>query len=194
MKMRSLWMLALVGLSGCASERITLLPDEDGKVGVVAVASNTGQELVLKSAYATAQVDQRQLRFQQSSEAEVKARYQVTLSAIPQAARSYLLYFEIDKAELLPESRQVIKDILDDYRRRQAPEVVVIGHTDKSGDAKYNEDLSRRRAAAVRNLLIAAEVDANRIEMAWRGDREPLPGTQGKTYEQRNRRVEVKVR
>jgi outer membrane protein OmpA-like peptidoglycan-associated protein len=193
--MRTLWpVVLLLGVAGCASERVTLLPDENGKVGVIAVTGSAGRELILNKAYAAAQTDQGDVRFRQSSEAEVNDRYKATLSAIPQAARSYVLHFVIEKTELLPESKQVVSEILADYRRRPAPEMIIIGHTDKSGDAKYNEDLSHRRAAAVRKLLISAGVDPERVEMAWRGAREPLPGTAGRIFEQSNRRVEVKVR
>jgi outer membrane protein OmpA-like peptidoglycan-associated protein len=184
----------LLALAGCASERVTLLPDENGKVGVVVVTARKGGEVRLDQAYGSARVEGGGVQYQQSSAGEVEKRYGTTLSAVPLGARSYVMRFVIEKATLLPESHATLKAVLDDYRKRPAPEVVIIGHTDKSGDAKYNEDLSRRRATAVRDLLIAGGVAAASIEVAWRGDREPLPETAGAIYDQRNRRVEVKVR
>jgi outer membrane protein OmpA-like peptidoglycan-associated protein len=124
----------------------------------------------------------------------VKDRYQATLAAIPSAARSYVVYFAFDKTTLLPDAQATLAAILDDYRQRPAPEVIIIGHTDQSGAARYNEELSQRRADALRRLLIASGVAAEVIETAWRGDREPLPETTGKSADQRNRRVEVKLR
>ena len=171
-----------------------MLPDENGKVGTVIVTGDKGGEVRLDQAYGAARVEGSSVQFQQSSAAEVQKRYNATLAAVPPGARSYLLNFVIDKTSLVPESQATLKVILDDYRKRPAPEIVVIGHTDKSGDVKYNEDLSRRRANAVRDLLIAGGVAPTGIEIAWRGDREPLPETAGKVYDQRNRRVEVKVR
>ena len=105
-----------------------------------------------------------------------------------------MLNFVFDKATLLPSAQPTFNAVLDDYNKRPAAEVIIIGHTDKAGDSKYNEELSQRRASAVRSLLISKGVAANTIQMAWRGDREPLPETAGKISDPRNRRVEVKVR
>jgi outer membrane protein OmpA-like peptidoglycan-associated protein len=193
--------LILLGLAGCASkpvippsERIILLPGADGKVGELVVTANSGNEVRLNQAYGSASVQGSSVQFSQSSSAEVEERYRATLAAIPTGSRSYVLYFAFEKATLLPNSQATLDAILDDFRKRPSPEIIIIGHTDKAGDSKYNEDLSQRRARTVRNLLIGKGVSANIIEMAWRGDREPLPETAGKTSDQRNRRVEVKVR
>ena len=84
--------------------------------------------------------------------------------------------------------------VLEDYRTRPAPEVTIIGHADKSGNSQRNEELSRQRAASVREALVGTgSVPAENLEAAWRGDRDPLPGTEGKVVEKRNRRVEIKV-
>ena len=82
--------------------------------------------------------------------------------------------------------------MLADSRNRPAPEIMVIGHADKLGNPKQNEQLSRRRALAVRKLLTDAGATVA-IETAWRGDRDPLAGTEKRKNEPRNRRVEVKV-
>lgn len=186
--------LMLLGLAGCASERITLLPDADGKVGALVVTRDSGGEVRLDQAYGSARVEGSKVEFRQSSASEVKERYNATLAAIPTGTQSYTLHFVIEKTTLLPESQATLKTILEDYSKRPAPEVIIIGHTDKSGDAKYNEELSQRRASAVRDQLVAGGASPENIETAWRGDREPLPETVGKIYDQRNRRVEVKIR
>lgn len=186
--------LLLLGLAGCASERITLLPDADGKVGALIVTGDNGSEVRLNQAYGSVRVQGSNAEFRQSNAAEVTERYRATLAATPIAARSYILRFASEKTTLLPEAQPTLKAVFDDYRKRPAPEVIIIGHTDKSGDAKYNEELSQRRANAVRSLLIADGVSPDMIETAWRGDREPLPETSGNVYEPRNRRVEIKVR
>jgi OOP family OmpA-OmpF porin len=186
--------LALLGLAGCASEQIVLLPDADGKVGALVVTRDKGGEVRLDQSYGTARVEAGGIQFRQSTAAEVNERYRTTIAATPAGARSYLLYFVIDKVTLLPESQASFNTILSDFQGRPSAEVILIGHTDKSGSAKYNEELSQRRANAIRSQLIAGGVSPAKIETAWRGDREPLPETTGKTYDQRNRRVEVKVR
>ena len=201
---RSVLLLSLVafGLAACASkpvapppsERIILLPGADGTVGELVVTANTGSEVRLNQAYGSALVDANRVQFQQASAAEVTDRYGVALAAVPIGAKSYVLYFVFDKAALLPSAQATFNAVLEDYNKRPAAEIIIIGHTDKAGDAKYNEELSQRRARAVRSLLISKGVAAEMIEMAWRGDREPLPETAGKILDPRNRRVEVKVR
>jgi outer membrane protein OmpA-like peptidoglycan-associated protein len=194
--------LLVLGLAACASkpvapppsERIILLPGADGKVGELVVTANKGNEVRLNQAYGSALVDANSVQFQQASSAEVTERYGAALAAVPVGAKSYVLYFVFDKATLLPSAQATFNALLDDFNKRPAAEVIIIGHTDKAGDAKYNEELSQRRAKAVHSLLVSKGVAADKIDMAWRGDREPLPETAGKVSDPRNRRVEVKVR
>ena len=194
--------LLVLGLAACASkpvaptpcERIILLPGADGKVGELIVTANKGDEVRLNQAYGSALVDANRVQFQQASAAEVTERYGAALAAVPPGAKSYVLYFVFDKATLLPSAQVTFNAVLDDYNKRPAAEVIIIGHTDKAGDSKYNEELSQRRASAVRSMLVSKGVAADKIQTAWRGDREPLPETAGKISDPRNRRVEVKVR
>jgi outer membrane protein OmpA-like peptidoglycan-associated protein len=71
---------------------------------------------------------------------------------------------------------------------------VVIGHTDRLGATDYNDRLSRQRASVIAARLMAAGVPADAIEVAARGEREPLIPTRDDRPEPRNRRVEIKVR
>jgi OmpA-OmpF porin, OOP family len=71
---------------------------------------------------------------------------------------------------------------------------VVIGHTDRLGTFEYNDQLSRRRAQVIASRLVASGVPSTAIEIAARGEREPLIQTADGLPEPRNRRVEIKVR
>ena len=71
---------------------------------------------------------------------------------------------------------------------------MVIGHTDSVGGLEANDKLSRLRAETVRDILIAAGVPENKIEIAGRGEREPLVKTANEVAEAQNRRVEISVR
>jgi outer membrane protein OmpA-like peptidoglycan-associated protein len=72
--------------------------------------------------------------------------------------------------------------------------VTIIGHADKIGDPAFNLDLSQRRAKAVVDMLTKeGAIASTHIEQAWRGDKDPLVGTEGAKVEPRNRRVEVKI-
>ncbi|WP_342618640.1 TolC family outer membrane protein [Rhodoferax sp. GW822-FHT02A01] len=170
--------------------RITLLPDEDGKVGRVFVKDGKGDEVKLETAYAASLDDCQKVTPGQSTD----PRYKAMVKKLPEAARYYRINFVLGKDEMLPESATVFKFLLEDYRKTAAPEVTLIGHSDKVGDPATNLRLSQKRAKAVYDLLTKdGAVPKSDIEQAWRGDKEPLPGTEGAKSEPRNRRVEVKI-
>ena len=78
--------------------------------------------------------------------------------------------------------------------RRPAVEVVVIGHTDRVGTVQYNDALSLQRAGKLRDELVRLGIPLDRIQVAGRGEREPLVPTEDQVPEPRNRRVEITVR
>lgn len=92
------------------------------------------------------------------------------------------LVFAFDRgalADLRPASRGQLEALLDRLRgeRLAVASVRLTGHTDRlngSGDAAYNQRLSERRVAAVRDHLVARGIDAALISTAARGDREPV--------------------
>ena len=79
-------------------------------------------------------------------------------------------------------------------RSHPAPEIVVIGHTDRVGSVQANDLLSRQRAETVRGFLLEAGFQAASMEVAGRGEREPLVPTPDEIAEPLNRRVEINVR
>ncbi|MBS1191671.1 MAG: OmpA family protein [Rhodocyclaceae bacterium] len=185
-------LLCASSLAGCAHrERVILLPGPDGKVGTVVVQGSSG-ETTLNTAYATVEVAGSRAKAKTLSEGEVQERYKAALGAMPERPVSFTLLFAFDKAQLAPESRKVVDAIVAEFSRRTAPEVLIIGHTDKAGESPYNEELSRKRAEATRDTLVRAGIPRDGIEMQWRGEREPLSGT--RLMDARNRRVQVKVR
>lgn len=69
--------------------------------------------------------------------------------------------------------------------------IEVVGHTDSTGDAAYNQDLSERRAYAVRRILISNGVAASRIYATGMGEMQPVASNSTAAGRQQNRRVEV---
>ena len=72
----------------------------------------------------------------------------------PAAARSYLVFFDWDKATLTDRARAIVKDAADNSSRVQYTRIEVIGYTDTSGTPQYNKGLSERRASAVAAELV----------------------------------------
>lgn len=71
--------------------------------------------------------------------------------------------------------------------------IVVAGHTDSTGQAAYNQALSERRAAAVRNYLVSQGVSASRIQTVGYGMRQPVATNATEAGRAQNRRVELTI-
>jgi outer membrane protein OmpA-like peptidoglycan-associated protein len=128
------------------------------------------------------------------TEQEARQAFGAALEAQPGRPTSFVVYFLEGRDELTPDSRAVLPRILDEIARRPAPEIVVIGHTDRVGAVPYNDVLSLRRAERVRDELVKVGIAADRIRVEGRGEREPLVPTADEVPEPRNRRVEIDVR
>jgi outer membrane protein OmpA-like peptidoglycan-associated protein len=177
-----------------AREKIVLLPDAEGNTGRVIVQSS-GSELVLEHPYAAADVYTRgKLDARNEDAGTVRSRFAAVIAAQPPRPVSVTVYFVFDKEELTADSAAQFDRIKRELAARPAPEIVVIGHTDRVGAAEYNDKLSLRRAEHVRDALAAAGVSRAQIDVAGRGEREPAIATADEVHEPRNRRVEITVR
>lgn len=192
--MRSLTLaLAVLLLAACASERVILLPSADGSRSAVVQRSGQG-EIVLGEPYAATVRRAGAVAPYQSSPQEVQERFGQALGAQPLRAKSFIVYFVEGKDELTPESQPELERVKAEIGARAAVEIVVVGHTDRVGGAQANDALSVKRAQVVRDTLVAAGIPEKVMEVAGRGEREPLVPTDDEVAEARNRRVEITVR
>lgn len=121
-----------------------------------------------------------------------------TAPAAPEEAEtpapdSYTLYFAFDSAQLSEEARQKLGQIVDAAEARPDAEISATGFTDTAGPADYNQDLSFRRAQAVKEALSGRGLEADRIGTAARGENRLAVETQDGVREPLNRRVEVSL-
>ncbi len=195
--------IALV-LAGCASqpvvqpparvsERVILLPSDTDRPSAVVVKTRDG-EVLLNTPYAGVEIRGTALVSSSTTADEVARRYQGLLSAQPQKPRPFTMFFVLGTDELTTASKVAFDDARRQVSSWLAAEVVVIGHTDRIGSLEYNDTLSRKRAQMVASRLVMSGVPADVIEVAARGEREPLIHTSDGVPEPRNRRVEIKVR
>jgi OOP family OmpA-OmpF porin len=112
----------------------------------------------------------------------------------PAPARSYLVFFDWDKATLTDRARQIVKEAADNSTRVQYTRIEVNGYTDTSGTPKYNQWLSLRRAQAVQAELVRDGVPQNAITIQGFGDTHLLVATGPGVREPQNRRVEIIIR
>ena len=84
-------------------------------------------------------------------------------AAVPAAApsRTYLVFFDWDRADLTDRARQIIADAAQNVARVQHTRIEVDGHADRSGTPQYNQGLSMRRAQTVASELVRDGVARN---------------------------------
>lgn len=109
----------------------------------------------------------------------------------PAPARSYLVFFDWDKADLTARAKQIIKEAADASTRVKVTKIQVNGHTDTTGSAAYNMQLSIRRAQNVAAELVANGVPKDVIAIKGFGFTHLLVPTGPNVREPQNRRVEI---
>ncbi len=115
------------------------------------------------------------------------------ISAV-EASRSYLVFFDWDRADLTDRARQIVAAAAAASTRVQTTRIEVQGNADRSGTPAYNQGLSLRRARVVATELIRRGVPQAEIAVQGFGDTRPLVPTRAGVREPQNRRVEIILR
>lgn len=175
---------------------VVLLPDsDDGAVGRAVVSTPAGStELAAARESTIVSQNKPPAPVIVMSEADAQRQFGGALSALPPPAQHFTLYFRFESDELTDESRALLPQILQAVKDRPFPDVAVVGHTDTTGTPAGNFELGLRRANAIRNRLVAAQVAASLIEATSHGEADLLITTANEVLEPRNRRVEITVR
>lgn len=104
---------------------------------------------------------------------------------------SYGIYFDVNADKVKPESYGTIKGIADVLKENPGLHIKIIGYTDADGNDAANLDLSKRRAAAVKNELVNTfGIDASLIDTEGMGETKPVAPNDTPANKALNRRVE----
>jgi outer membrane protein OmpA-like peptidoglycan-associated protein len=103
------------------------------------------------------------------------------------------LLFAYDSDVVSPASRENLTNLAESLKKYPKTDVMIVGHTDNAGTDAYNQRLSERRASSAKNFLISQGVAANRIQIAGRGEAEPIDSNDSASGRAQNRRVEVAI-
>lgn len=203
-------LVAAIGLTACAND-----PNQKAKIGAVVgavtgaiVGKQLGDESdtnvaigaavgALAGAAAGHYMDEQEAALEERLAAE-QARQNLYITRIGNnalrvgVASDYS--FAVDSAKLSFEAKKTFTKIANVFKDYQKTVVHVVGHTDSTGSAAYNQNLSERRAGAVASFLLSQGVKASRI-MTWgRGESEPIATNQTKAGRAKNRRVDIVVK
>lgn len=107
-------------------------------------------------------------------------------------ARDYLVFFDFDKTDVRADSAAILNRVVEAMAELDSNSVTLTGHADRAGDADYNQGLSERRAASVRDYL-AGEGITTGISTSGKGETDPRVPTPDGVSEQENRRVEIRI-
>ena len=191
---------ALLLLGGCATSTVTLLNGEGTNPAgaVVVLDPKTGEDAkIIDTAGASVSLSVRDAALRSGTPDAAERKYSDLLPGIPHPPQRFVLVFPEGSTSISPESVPVRDALFAEIKRRGAGVTVQIeGHSDRVGDAADNDRLSRQRAVAARDLLVAQGLDIGITRTVGRGERAPVPGhaTADGVEDPVNRRVEVVVR
>ncbi len=129
---------------------------------------------------------------------ELERQMQALQANVKQTERGLVLtlgdvLFEFDQADLKPGAVRNLQPLISFLKENSSRGVTIEGHTDSVGSDAYNLTLSQRRADAVRRLLIANGIAADRVTARGLGEAYPVASNESKEGQLMNRRVEVVI-
>ncbi len=191
-------MICMVTLmNACVNKSlVVLLPDQDGKTGVIEIRNQSGSQKLdapnqattigsIKTAPDTPVI---------MHDNQVKKIFGEAMAAMPPVPEHYTLYFLSDSTQLSHVSIRIFEDVIASIDKIKPAEISVVGHTDRVGARHKNFRLGYDRATQIKHLLIQRGIDAGIIEVTSHGEDNPLIKTIDEVAEPKNRRVEIVIR
>ena len=103
------------------------------------------------------------------------------------------LLFDFDSDRVRSDAAANLNELANSLNKFPNSDLLIVGHTDATGDDAYNMNLSQRRANSASAYLQSRGVPANRIRTSGRGEMEPVASNATEEGMQRNRRVEIAI-
>jgi len=104
------------------------------------------------------------------------------------------IHFDFDKSDIRPSERSKIDEIIKVGKDNPGFEIGLNGYADPRGSTGYNQKLSERRVASIKNAVVAGGISADRIKTVAAGEHGRNCMEKTEECYQKNRRVEVLVR
>jgi outer membrane protein OmpA-like peptidoglycan-associated protein len=104
------------------------------------------------------------------------------------------ILFATDSANLRSDLQGDLRALANNLDKYRDTTIDIVGHTDNTGAASYNQDLSQRRAQSVAAILVSSGVSSSRIRAYGRGEDSPVASNLTPGGRAQNRRVEIIIR
>jgi len=101
------------------------------------------------------------------------------------------VFFDWDSDIIDEQAMSILEAAAQAFNEFGIARIIAVGHADRSGPNDYNMGLSERRAEKVQAALERLGIDANVINISWRGEEDPRVATADGVRERQNRRVEI---
>jgi len=101
--------------------------------------------------------------------------------------------FDVNSTQIKPAFNSTMDKLADVVVRYGKTTLTVVGHTDNTGSASYNQQLSEGRALSVARYLESRNVNPVRLATSGKGESEPVANNATDSGRQANRRVEIYV-
>ena len=180
----------------CANSTVVLIPDYDGHVGQLLVATEGGKQVLSEANQSVEVMDRKEApgKVTTISGERIRSIFSEALDARPLPPITFILYFLPATNELTDDAKAVLSEIIKTARSRPSGDIIISGHTDTVGEKDYNYNLALERAQTASQILVAHGVNAAAITVVSHGEGNPLIKTADEIDEPRNRRVEVTIR
>ncbi len=103
------------------------------------------------------------------------------------------ILFDVDSFDVRPEYSKILEEAAELLLEDRELRITLEGHCDETGSAEYNKELAAKRALAVRDYLVGAGVQADRIIIESYGKERPLCREDTEECRQMNRRVHIRL-
>lgn len=103
------------------------------------------------------------------------------------------VHFATNKYNLDADSQNTLNKLIGVFKEYPDTNILIVGHTDSTGDADYNMTLSKNRAYAVTNYFSSNGISSGRLNTNWFGETQPMHDNSTSVGRAKNRRVNVAI-